>query len=370
MAIKLLLGGSPCTYWSIAQTANGRRETTASGLGWELFRNYLIARDKFKPDFFLYENNASAAPAIKAQISAELGVPLQYINSALVSAQQRKRFYAHNFGDIPEPADRGILLKDILETGSAIVDREKAYALKYQAGNARDYLKKHHTQVAFEDIDTGSADVPIRIGEIERDKGESEAKYTSGCQAFRAYSCYGKSTTLMSGGGGAGGKTGLYAIPAANCGERVYSVSDGEIEKDGKYYPINLPDGCYIIRKLTTRECCRLQTMPDDYFTGSGISNTQIYKCLGNGWTAEVIIHLLRHGLRDVPRDEPLEVLSMYDGIATGRYCLERLGFTNVTYTAYEIDKYAIAAAMNRYPDIIRRGDAFGVREDSWKCGL
>lgn len=57
--IKLLIGGSPCTFWSIAQKNN--RETEAEGLGWELFKNYLIAKEKFKPDFFLYENNKSAA---------------------------------------------------------------------------------------------------------------------------------------------------------------------------------------------------------------------------------------------------------------------------------------------------------------------
>lgn len=70
--IKLLIGGSPCTYWSIAQKNN--RETEPSGLGWELFKNYLIAKEKFKPDFFLYENNKSAAKAIKEQIKKEFGV--------------------------------------------------------------------------------------------------------------------------------------------------------------------------------------------------------------------------------------------------------------------------------------------------------
>lgn len=55
--MKLLIGGSPCTHWSIAQTRN--RETEPEGLGWELFKNYLIALEKFKPDYFLYENNKS-----------------------------------------------------------------------------------------------------------------------------------------------------------------------------------------------------------------------------------------------------------------------------------------------------------------------
>ena len=114
--IKLLIGGSPCTFWSIAQKNN--RETKAEGLGWELFKNYLVAKEKFKPDFFLYENNKSAAQPIKDQISRELDVDLMYINSALVSAQNRQRFYAFNW-EVEQPEDRGILLKDILEGGVA-----------------------------------------------------------------------------------------------------------------------------------------------------------------------------------------------------------------------------------------------------------
>ena len=83
--MKLLIGGSPCTHWSIAQTRN--RETEASGIGWELFLNYRIARDKYQPDYFLYENNKSMSSAIRAQITAELGVEPVLINSALVSAE-------------------------------------------------------------------------------------------------------------------------------------------------------------------------------------------------------------------------------------------------------------------------------------------
>lgn len=89
--IKLLIGGSPCTHWSIAQTKN--RETKPEGLGWELFRNYLIALDIFQPDYFLYENNYSMASAIRNQITSELGVEPIMINSARLSAQNRKRLY-------------------------------------------------------------------------------------------------------------------------------------------------------------------------------------------------------------------------------------------------------------------------------------
>ena len=71
--IRLLIGGSPCTHWSVAQTKN--RETQPnSGLGWELFLNYKIALEKWKPDYFLYENNKSASQAIKNEIAKELNI--------------------------------------------------------------------------------------------------------------------------------------------------------------------------------------------------------------------------------------------------------------------------------------------------------
>lgn len=150
--IRLLIGGSPCTHWSIAQSKN--RETQPSGIGWELFHNYEIAMQKFKPDYFLYENNVSAAAPIKAAIKASLGVDAgtaEYIeiNSALVSAQTRKRFYVHNIPNVKQPNDRGILLKDIIDGGKSFLD--KAYALTTRCNGAipSDTFKRHrHTMIA------------------------------------------------------------------------------------------------------------------------------------------------------------------------------------------------------------------------------
>ncbi len=566
--IKILLGGSPCTYWSIAQK-NGR-ETEAEGMGWELFKNYLIAKEKFKPDFFLYENNKSAAQPIKDQISKELGVDLMYINSALVSAQNRQRFYAFNW-EVEQPEDRGIVLRDILESG--VVDREKSYPLLVShQGNARDYFKKQHAQIVLEPtripeygVDDKSRPVtasyaykgdgegslvseafpdnpnkqvrdyvaePINIDNIhqleskenyvqydlsgkQHNSQDQRAYYVdskhgklnasstqsktgviepirigdigSTAQAHRVYSCDGKSVCLKAQGGGQGAKTGLYATPIchtipqevrvrkytcdigkfqeclrshktmscrvisekldrpqtevehwfrtdkyfnipdedvwfdlkkllniqttefddfvtvfevregvfekadrcydvngkmstlttgktdniiapSNGKERpIYEVKDGFITIKDKKYPIKLTDGFYIIRKLTVKECCRLQTLPDDYCRA--VSNAQAYKGLGNGWTAEVIIHILNGVLKDVPRDEEIVVLSMYDGIGTGRYCLDKMGFTNVRYYAYETDKYAKQMAMSNYPDIIQCGDAFDLRHPDWTIG-
>ena len=206
---------------------------------------------------------------------------------------------------------------------------------------------------------------PIRIGTIENEAKTPEHD----SQQYRVYSPEGKSVTLCGNGGGVGAKTGLYATPIKETheGKPIYEVINGEIELKGKKYPIKLPDGHYIIRKLTPVECERLQTLPDNYT--AAVSNTQRYKGLGNGWTAEVIIHILNGALKDIPKDEEIVVLSMYDGIGTGRYCLEKMGFTNVTYYAYEIDGPAMKVALSNYPDIIEMGDAFALRDDGWELG-
>ena len=201
---------------------------------------------------------------------------------------------------------------------------------------------------------------PIRIGTIENDAQNQ----SHDSKQYRVYSPDGKSTTLCGQGGGVGAKTGLYACPGTGFESNVYVVENGLITIKGKQYPVKLADGLWTIRKLTVKECCRLQTLPDDYCRA--VSKTQAYKGLGNGWTAEVIIHILNGALKDVPRDEEIIVLSMYDGIGTGRYCLDKMGFTNVKYFAYEIDKYAKQIAMSNYPDIIQCGDAFDVRHPDW----
>ena len=338
--IKLLIGGSPCTFWSIAQK-NGR-ETEAKGMGWELFKNYLIAKEKFKPDIFLYENNQSAAKAIKDQIKEELkvwdgsflmedtGVRYIEINSDLVSAQNRQRFYVHNCGEVEQPEDRGVLLKDVL--------RDKA-----------------------ELINVGECEtVQKAIPKLVEKYGYLPEKFN----AYNLTEIKDKSPTLSTG-----------SMVTSSCATTIFVLSEnptyvakgGLITINGKQYPTKLADGNYIIRKLAVTECCRLQTMPDDYCRA--VSNAQAYKGLGNGWTAEVIIHILWNALKDVPKDEEIVVLSMYDGIGTGRYCLDKMGFTNVKYYAYEIDKYAKQIAMSNYHGIIQMGDAFDLRHPDWTIG-
>ena len=369
--MRLQIGGSPCTHWSIAQTKN--RETEPSGIGWDLFENYLIALDKFKPDFFLYENNKSMSSAIREEITKRFGFEPICINSALVSAQNRQRLYwcgkrnpdgTYSKVEIEQPEDRGILLRDILETGVAW--REKGYTLKANYTNAG----------AVNGVDGGHfpapmAAEPIRIGTIEN--AAKNADFDS--QPYRVYSPDGKSVTLCGQGGGVGAKTGLYAVPVIPDGNGqfvikaaggkeipVYEVRGGRITIKGKTYPIKLADGFYIIRKLTVTECKRLQTVPDTY--AFPVSDTQAYKMLGNGWTVDVVSYLMSHFVGITT--ESLDVLSMYDGMACGHIALDKLGAHIQRYRATEIDKYAITTACQNFPDIEQLGDAFQVREESF----
>ena len=439
--MKLLLGGSPCTHWSIAQTKN--RETEPSGIGWELFKNYKIALEKFQPDYFLYENNKSMSAAIREQITKELGVEPICINSALVSAQNRQRLYWTNIPGVGQPEDRGILLRDVLETGEAW--REKAYTLKANYAKAAPsscfdgghfpapmcaepvnvtadgkcqclratYYKDGIRNMVGNTVDRKTCVAePVRIGTIESDA--KNADFDS--QQYRVYSPDGKSVTLCGNGGGVGAKTGLYAVPCAgrmvgrrineqghrddyneslprfqrfeinensqktNCLSTVekdnlvittwdgktypiYEVCGGLITIKDKQYPIKLRDGLYIIRKLTVTECKRLQTVPDDYIFP--VSNSQAYKMLGNGWTVDVIAHILSFapGITEAP----LEVLSMYDGMSCGHIALDKLGAHVERYYATEIDKYAIKTTQTNYPETIQLGDAFQVRDENWR---
>ena len=240
--IDLLIGGSPCTYWSIAKRD---RETDCGGEGFRLFMQYVRALDETGAQYFLYENNFSIHQNIKDEISRRLGVQPIMINSALVSAQQRKRCYWTNIPNVKQPADKGIPLKDIID--NAIPWQGKSYCLtaNYDGATLKNTLERHQRSMVA---------VPIRIGDIG-----------SNAQAHRVYSVYGKSISLSANGGGQGGGTGLYKI--------------------------DLPDGDYIIRKLFPIECERLQTLPDNYT--EGVSDRQRYRQLGNGWTVDVISHIL-----------------------------------------------------------------------------
>lgn len=316
--------------------------------------------------------------------------------------------------------DRGILVRDILETG--IAWQEKSYcimATEYKGSNPQQTISKHRRTMVVE---------PVRIGTIENDSKNPDHD----SQQYRVYSPDGKSVTLCGNGGGIGAKTGLYAVPCCMRYERspeakrlrkqyeaheishgfhefselhprtdgksntlstvlkdnpicepviekdesghyaisvadgkkypVYEVRNGLISIKEKQYQIKLADGFYIIRKLTVRECMRLQTVPETY--ALPVCDTQAYKMLGNGWTVDVIAHLLSHF--DGLTEEPVEVLSMYDGMSCGHIALDKLGANVAAYYATEIDKYAIQTTQHNFPETVQLGDAFQVRKEDW----
>lgn len=285
----LLLGGSPCTYWSIAKKD---REVDCNGEGFRFFKEYVRALEESGCKYFLYENNYSVHQNIKDEISKTLGVEPIMINSALVSAQNRKRCYWTNIPNVVQPEDKGILLADILENGMPWQDKSYCMTASYDGAVIYNTLeRKQRTMVAVpvgaaqrgRYVDGEKTEQHIEI----REDGKSNClttvqkdslvcspirigHYGKGGQGQRIYSVVGKSVTLSANGGGQGAKTGLYKI--------------------------DLPDGDYVIRKLTPVEAERLQTLPDNYT--AGISNTQRYKCIGNGWTVDVIAHILG-GLHD-----------------------------------------------------------------------
>ena len=159
--VDFLIGGSPCTYWSIAQTKN--RETVASGMGRELFSQYVRALHEAKPKYFIYENNKSMSKDIRTSIDKAFGFEAVLINSALVSAQNRQRLYwvgrrneDGTYSQVPveQPVDRCILLRDVLETGVAW--NEKAYNLTTRCCGAipEDTLKRHRHTMFAEPVNT------------------------------------------------------------------------------------------------------------------------------------------------------------------------------------------------------------------------
>lgn len=226
----LLIGGSPCTNWSIAKAGHGR-ETTNSGIGWELFSQYVRALHESGVKYYLYENNASMSKEIRAAISSTFGHDPLPINSALVSAQMRNRLYWTNIPGACVPNDRGISLASIIEHG--VVDREKSLCL------ARRY---------------------------------------AGFQGSQSYLCrryFGKSM----------GQAVFEGDPESL--KTLFKSNDRFTEEDG------LATGCKI-RPMTVTECERLQTLSDGYTSKSGCNRTQCIEAIGNGWTVDVITHLMQ----------------------------------------------------------------------------
>ena len=263
--IDLLIGGSPCQDLSIAKVGRKGLDGERSGLFW----HYVRLLRTCKPKYFLLENVASMSKDNKQKITEVLGVEPIMINSALVSAQQRKRLYWTNIPNITQPEDNGLVLADILENGLPYEEKEKALTASYNGAIIKNSLERKQRTMVFNPYNNKlntEKSAPL---------GTNPQCQTSKCgqvviKPIRLGGLYGQTTRW--GFYDKDGKS--HTLPASM----------------GTAYNIDLPDGDYTIRKLTPVECERLQTLPDNYT--EGISNTQRYKCIGNGWTVDVIAHI------------------------------------------------------------------------------
>lgn len=316
--IDVILCGSPCQGFSVAGKGLNF-EHPQSKLFFEFLEIYRYHYQRFPQCKLLFENVRMKKEwqdmifDMLREINPKL--KLYIINSSLVSAQNRVRMYITDF-EFDIPKDRNIKLRDIVECGC--VDREKSYCLDanyWKGGNLKMYFEKSRRQLVFKNHNVEKSDTNcIQVGVADLN-GHDILK--------RVYSVEGKSPTLNTCGGG-NREPKILCKSASITGRRLdrngvrkdndlsipitqaLEVSDSDksrclstITKDtvvsplpvGRY-PNAYTDSALQWRKLTVKECCRLQTLPDDYC--KAVSNSQAYKILGNGWTNEVIKFILK----------------------------------------------------------------------------
>lgn len=261
----LVMGGSPCQGFSIAGKQLNFEDPRS-----KLFFEFKRAIDEVKPKYFLLEN-VKMKKEYENIISEYLGVEPIEINSSLVSAQNRKRLYWTNIPGVQRPEDRGIMLKDIVHE-NRMEDKVDLTLYKVPFDKTLKIIEK--------EVQTG------KVGYFRKDS-----------QANRVYSIHGKAVTLCGEAGGGAAKMGQYLFGCITP-DRVDKRQRGQRFNDGeKFYTLTAQDrhGVLIdgyIRKLTPIECERLQTLPDGYTAGA--SDAKRYKALRNGWTVEVITHILK----------------------------------------------------------------------------
>jgi DNA-cytosine methyltransferase len=348
--IDLLIGGSPCQGFSFAGKQLNFDDPRS-----KLFFDYVDILNHFKPKHFLLEN-VKMKKEYQDIISDYLGVEPVEINSNLVSAQNRRRLYWTNIPRIEQPNDRGIMLKDIVHENidvdySACAANGKAHALtaSYDGAVWWNSFERHQRTMVFEELAEYIVpfDKTLQILEKEVEKGKIKCIEKNGTKIYQihgvdveplsACGCYtgdskafnrglldDKSRSLKSGRHDASvcimqkargfNKGGIHTDKSptltSNSWEhnnhlfgcitpdRINKRQNGQRFNDGrKFYTLTAQDqhGILVegyIRKLTPIECERLQTLPDKYT--EGISKTQRYKALGNGWTVDVIAHILK----------------------------------------------------------------------------
>jgi len=309
-SIDLVSGGFPCQSWSLAGKQLGDKDERGK-MFWvmldimkKVIENnpnayYLMENVRMKKEFeeYITYHTKQALPNVNKYL----------INSALVSAQNRVRYYWTNIPNVELPEDKGIVLKDILETET------DENPVKDTARNQRHYRNKDEKSLCMTATmykgagNNGMTLVPERL---DNPKQVGIAVDVNGHDILkRVYSEDGKSPTLNACTGGnrepkvmVDKRKPNQINPSKKANGVQPYMQDRVFHVDGKSHALtrefasrtNVGDEQEVYwRKLTPIECERLQTVPDNYT--EGVSNTQRYKMLGNGWTVEVIAHILKN---------------------------------------------------------------------------
>ena len=325
--IDLILAGSPCQGFSLAGKQLAFDDPRSA-----LFFEFIRLLKEIKPKYFLLENvrmKKEFLQIISEQVSAcypeiTFGIDPIFINSSLVSAQSRPRYYWTNIPGIEQPEERGIVLKDILEDRNIEGLSEKAIAYmnrsspKWSNGKTRKdiYIKREDQKG---DCLTANMHKGVPYGVIETTRPNSLVDDTNNLpkKSQTIKSQYYKSSKANFERSGTFHATGIPqklveikagAFRARSLDENGKRVAWKDVKpkqvletrKDEKSNSITSVQKDNVLtkdevywRKLTPIECERLQTVPDNYT--NHVSNTQRYKMLGNGWTIEVIAHILKN---------------------------------------------------------------------------
>lgn len=318
--IDMVIAGSPCQGFSFA----GKQlafDDPRSKLFFE-FVDILKFVRLFNPNVkFLLENVKMKKDHLNT-ISEYMEVEPICINSSLVSAQNRVRYYWTDIAKIDQPIDRGILLKDILIDGSNniggmrgryIVDGKRQDHKMKVAGLTTQRIEER-TDNKSNCLTTVAKDNLVLRPALKEHSNNSLCKHVSNAldinahdSTKRVYSRDGKAPCLVTMQGGnqqpkvlcneTENKGKSYTLTASYSGAVAWNSVERKqktmvpVCESSKVDP-NVYNGVYY-RKLTPLECERLQTVPDDYT--AHVSNSQRYKMLGNGWTVDVIAHIFSY---------------------------------------------------------------------------
>ena len=293
--LDLLIGGSPCQWFSNAGKGLNFNDPRS-----KLFFEFMRILNEAKPRYFLLEN-VKMKKEWQNIISEHLfGIQPVEIDSALISAQRRKRLYrvwkrnedwSYSQVVIRQPEDKGILMKDILQDKV-----EEKYMLSEQLVNGflnkssifRDRFKITSPEEKGACLTTNNQGSCITQSYILCNINPS-----GNGQNGNVYSSEGKSPTLTT---NKGEWPKILQLPRGANKWGIFEQKTPTLSSNSRQYN-NLLHNWYCLRRLTPIECERLQTLPDDYT--AGVSNSQRYKMLGNGWTVDVIAHIFREIFKD-----------------------------------------------------------------------